>query len=63
VILILIGDGDGQNGADCARLGVPEARVKPVDCLIRFVGRDAGGAKSRLGCSVIPVRDFSTVRS
>ena len=63
MILVLLGDGDGQNGADCARLGVPKARVEPVDGLIRFVGWDAGAAKSRLGCSMIPVRDFSTVRS
>jgi hypothetical protein len=60
VILVLYEYGDTQNGTGGARLGVSEAGVKPVDSVVRLVCRDAWAAESRLGCGVIPIRDFAT---
>lgn len=39
-------------------MGVSEARVETIDSVVRLVCRDARAAESRLGCSVIPIRDF-----
>jgi len=39
-------------------LGVSEARVETVDSVVRLVCRDARATESRLGCSVIPIREI-----
>ena len=60
MILILYEYGDTQNGTGGARLGVSEARVETVYRVVRLVCWDARVAESRLGCGVIPIRDFAT---
>lgn len=60
MILVLYEYGDTQDGTGGARLRVSEARIETVDSVVRLVCRDAWATESRLGCGVIPIRDFAT---